>query len=115
MSVRVTDNTPRIKIDTVRGANLALRFALDDIDRLAKPNTPKDKGNLRNDLLKQVSGLRGKIEWRKRYAAVQERGEIRGRKIRNYTTAGTGPHFAENAVKTVTRNFEKYLRKAKLL
>lgn len=83
-------------------------MALDDMDRIAKPNTPHDKGNLSRDVLKTVGNGKGKIQWRKVYAQVQERGVIRGSKIRHYTTPGTGPHFAENAAKEVDRKGAGY-------
>lgn len=110
MSVHITDNTVRIKIDTTRGASLALRYMVDDIDRIANPRTPKKLGNLRKDLLKQVIGLHGRIEWRKRYAAIQEK-----KQFKNYTTPGTGPHFAENAVRKVAKDHLKYFRKARVI
>lgn len=113
MSVRVTDNTPALRIKTSRGINLALRFALDDIDREAFSKTPKDKGELRKNLRKSVSGHKGQIVWSSDYAKFQERGYSSG-PIRKYTTAGTGPHFAENAAKKVGKNFRSYLKKVGL-
>lgn len=110
MSVRVTDNTARIITDTSLGANLALRFMLDDIDRIANPKTPKKEGDLRSGITKTVLGLKGKIAWNKSYAAIQENNQFV-----NYTTPGTGPHFAENAVKKVLSDSESYFRKARLI
>lgn len=112
MSVRYIDNTPAIEIKTARGINLALRMMTDAIDQEAFRNTPKDKGELRKNLHKTVGAKNAKIRWNTKYAAVQEAGQVRGKRIRKYTTAGTGPHFAENAVMKVVKNGHSYFRKA---
>lgn len=112
MSVKIQDNTPKLKIDVQRGINLTLRYALDEVDKLAFPKTPKDRGELRKNIRKTVSASRGTIQWASNYAAFQERGYSSG-PIRRYTTPGTGAHFAENAVKAV--DIEAMARKAKLI
>lgn len=115
MSAKYTDNTARVLTDIKQAASLGLRFMLDDIDRTANPKTPKRDGPLRNDVLKKVLGLTGEIVWPKKYAAAQEVGTTRGFPIKNYTTPGTGAHFAENAVREVTKRADKHLRKARLI
>lgn len=110
MLVKITDNTPIIIANTTRSSNLALRFILDDIDRVANPVTPRKRGNLRGDILKTVLGLRGTIIWGKNYAIYQEENQFR-----NYTTPGTGPHYAENSVKQVADNVNKHFKKARLI
>lgn len=114
MSVRVIDNTAKILIDTNRGVNLALRYMLDGIDEHAFSKTPKDQGELRKNLRKTVSGKKGTIKWQSKYAQSQEKGFTSG-PVRNYTTVGTGPHFAENAVRHVVQRSDMYLRKARLI
>ena len=117
MSVRITDNSNRIKIDNARGISLAIRFALDDIDRRAFPKTPKKQGELRKNIKKSVTGNRGRIKWQSAYAQYQERGRRRDGThiVRNYTSGGTGKRFAETAVEQVDRNRLSYFRKAKVL
>lgn len=112
MSVNVTvvNNTARVRLDTTVNAGLFLRFALDEIDSIAFPKTPKKTGELRKDVFKQVLGLRGTIKWIKAYAIWQE-----VKQFANYTTPGTGPHYAENAVEKFLHNPEPALRKARLL
>lgn len=110
MSVKITDNTATIVTDNLRNANLALRFMVEDVERIARPVTPKKMGNLRKDILKTVIGLRGTIKWDKKYAIYQEK-----KQFKNYTTPGTGPHYAENSVKQVVDNAEKYFKKARLI
>jgi hypothetical protein len=114
MPVRVQDNSLRVITDMHRGVNLALRFMLDDIDRTASPKTPKKEGSLRGDVLKRVLGLAGEIVWLKGYAAAQEVGTTRGSPIRNYTTPGTGAHYAENAVIEVAKRADTHFRKARI-
>lgn len=109
MSVKFNSNIPNIISDTDRKSSLAIRYALDDIDKIAEPKTPKKKGNLRRDTLKQVLGKRGKIAWKKEYAIYQEK-----KQHGNYTTPGTGPHFAENAVRKVVANSREYFKRAGL-
>lgn len=116
MSVNTIDNTSRIQIDIQRKSNLALRFMLEGIDRTASPKTPKDTGILRNSPQKQVLGTTGTITWPQKYAQPQEAGVIHGSRVRNYTTPGTGPHFAENAVaKEAVDNAAMYFKKAGLI
>ena len=110
MSVKVIDNTAKITIDTSRKASLALRFIGDDVLRRANPITPKKRGNLRRDTLVQVLGLSAKIKWGKNYAIYQER-----RQYRNYTTPGTGAHFAEKSVQQAVNNASSQFKKAGLI
>lgn len=112
MSVKYIDYTIPLEIKNSRAVNLAIRYMLDGVDQEAFRNTPKKRGELRKDIYKQASANSGKIQWRERYAAVQEAGSIKGTRIRNYTTPGTGPKFAENAVKKVVSNSISYMRKA---
>lgn len=99
MSVKVVDNTPQVRLHTNQKASLFLREFMEEAHRIAKPITPKDKGDLKNQVLKKALGNKATMEWRKVYASVQERGTIKGSVIRHYTTAGTGPHYAEKGVR----------------
>lgn len=110
MSVKLKDNTAMIILQTQRNSSLALRFMLDDMHSLAEPNTPKDKGQLRKGVLKTVNGLRGTIKWVARYAIYQEL-----KKFENYTTSGTGPHFAENSAKEISKTAQGAMRRARLI
>lgn len=109
MAYRAKSNTAE-NIGIIKNrAGLAIRFMLDDIQRESEPFTPKRLGNLRADVVKSVQGTRGSIVWAKKYASRQEKVQHT-----NYTTAGTGPHFAENAVRKVVDNSKSYLKKAGL-
>lgn len=111
MSVKVKDNTALIALQTARNASLGLRYLTDEIQTLAEPNTPKNKGDLRRNVLKTVTGLSAKIKWAQKYASRQEG----GKGIRNYTTSGTGPHFAETAVNRATNSPQGAFKKARLI
>lgn len=98
--VRYTDNTMQVKGNVGQKTSTFLRLMLDKIHDIAKPKTPKKDGNLKNDVLKQVLGHHGTMVWNKDYAAVQERGSRRdgSYRIKNYSTPGTGPTYARDAV-----------------
>lgn len=94
MGVIITDYTARVKEITQQKASLFLRTMADEIINISTPKTPKKTGRLRMDILRQVLGLKGKVQWGKNYAIYQET-----KQFKNYTTPGTGPHFAEEGVK----------------
>lgn len=114
---KITDYTGAVLGTTQQRASIFLRMLCEDIVTTSRPNTPRDKGNLNQDVLKTVSGLKGRIEWRKVYAEYQERGKRRdgSRVVKNYTTPGTGPHFAENAVKLIAEKAGAVARRANLV
>lgn len=119
MSVKVTDNTPKVRLDMNTKVDLFLRFFMDSVDAIAEPRTPKKEGELRRGTLKTVGGgmmnRSGQMVWLKEYAAAQEVGTTRGHVIRNYTTPGTGPHFALNAVTKAILGQNVVLRKVGLM
>ncbi len=119
MSVKVTSNVPRIKLDVGTESSLFVRFMLDEVERYSDPVTPKKEGALRQGTLKTVSGnqhiRRGTISWIKEYAAAQEVGTTRGHQITKYTTPGTGKHYALRGVQRAVVNSSKVMRKAGLV
>lgn len=100
MSVKVIDKTDQIRNQTRQRASVFLRLTCENVVDIARPITPKDKGNLKNDVLKTVNGLHAEIEWRKVYASYQERGSRAdgSRVVRNYTTPGTSKGFAKKGI-----------------
>lgn len=107
MPVKVVDRTQQAFGEMKQQVSLGLRFMIDDIDRKSIPNTPKLTGDLRNRKLKQVLGLTARIGWITNYAVFQEL-----KQFTNYTTPGTGPHFAEKAVKEVVNAPQVYFDRA---
>lgn len=110
MTVKVTDNTPMIGARMQSNIPIALRYMLDDIQRTAEPVTPKDTGDLRMNVLKEVVGNQGKITWKQKYAIYQGR-----KQYRHYTTPGTGPYFDTKAINEVVPNFKNYLQKSRII
>lgn len=96
MSYTIEDNNKSIYQDTAQKASIFLRQIGEEIVRMSTPITPMKTGALRRDVLKEVLGLKGKVEWRKPYAAIQE-----VKQFKRYTTSGTGPHFAEKAAREI--------------
>lgn len=114
MSVKVTNNMPQVVNERNNKISLAFRLMLEAVHRYSLPGTPKQYGNLRADVVKEVKGLHGKITWSKNYAVFQEAGITHGTRMRNYTTPGTGPHFAIRAVQKVVGTSDSYFRQAGL-
>lgn len=113
MAVRVRNNTARLKAKIENNTAVMIRLMLRDIHSKAEPNTPMKTGNLRAQVSEQALGKTGYIEWHAEYATYQEDGS-QG-KPWHYTTPGTGPHFAENAVNEVVANLDEYARKSNLI
>lgn len=125
MSVKIDDRTPLVLSNMDRVKNLAVRFAADDVVRVSRKITPYSGaiksqggksltggGHLRNDIVIKVNGGKARIKWGKNYAAIQEEGVTWGKKIKNYTTPGTGPHFAEKSIKKIDKDRNDYLKRA---
>lgn len=119
MSVKITDNVPKLLFETNVKTDLFLRFLLDEVEKYSDPLTPKKEGPLRQSTLKTTAGSnqfirRGQIEWRKEYAAAQEAGTTRGFPIRNYTTPGTGKDYALRGVIKAVAASEMLMKKVGL-
>ncbi len=109
MSVNIKDNTGNVTKNILIKANVFLRTFADDVVKISTPKTPKDTGRLRSDVLRQVLGLKGKIVWQKNYAGIQE-----VKQFVNYTTPGTGPNYAKNAIKKAVKRTPVTAKKAGL-
>ena len=108
--VKITDNTGTVKSTIQQKSSIFLRLMAESIVKIAEPNTPKDTGRLRADVIKQTLGLKGKVVWSKEYAARQE-----STQYSNYTTGGTGPHYAENAVSQAVKTTDKIAKSSGLI
>lgn len=122
MAVKVEDNTQVVKDDINVAAALTIRLMLNDIHSLSTPVTPLRENALRTSVIEYMpSSTKGIITWEVPYAGVQEKGyrtnPSTGERIyfRNYTTPGTGPHYAEDSVKKVMANADKYMQQGGLI
>jgi hypothetical protein len=110
MSVSYTDNTVFIQAQQRQTAAIGLRLLMSEIARFSEPKTPRRYGSLRRNKTIQVLGLTAALRWNVKYAAKQE-----STKYRHYTTAGTGPHFAENAVRKGVGQARSIFRSARYI
>lgn len=108
--VKITDNTRNVFNELNQKASIFLRLMADEIIKISTPRTPKKTGRMRMDVNRQVLGLSGKVKWGKNYAKYQET-----KQFINYTTGGTGPHFAEYSVKDGAKNTRKIANSAGLI
>lgn len=116
MVATIKSNTARLKAKMSFDNQYRLRRIIEDVHMNANEKTPMKYGPLRAAVLKTVeSGNKGVIEWREPYAQIQEKGGhgdpddlINFRPFMNYTTPGTGPHFAENAVEKAVKEAYVY-------
>lgn len=113
MAVKVRNNTAKLKTKIENNTAVMIRLVLRDVHAQAEPNTPMRTGNLRAQVVEQALGKSGHIQWNAKYATYQEDGS-QGTPW-NYTTQGTGPHFAENAVNDVVGQLDRYARKSNLI
>lgn len=110
MSYRITDKTPFVEGSINQRGSIFLRLIAETVVAVSQRQTPKKTGRLRMDVIKQISGLSGKIVWGKNYAVYQEE-----KQFKNYTTPGTGPHYARNAITEVVKNTGVVARQAGLI
>ncbi len=109
MSVTVTDLSSQVISSTQQKASSFLRSMADEMVKESTPNTPRDTGQLRRNVLRQVLGLKGKVKWMMNYAVYQEE-----KQFRNYTTPGTGKDFAKNAAKTLPAKTQQVAKRVGL-
>lgn len=136
MAYKIKDNTLKILAQEQSNLPLALRFMANGVKSEAEPLTPKKSGMLRANVRINAGGKRASIRWGQKYAGAQEAGHMTVKRQRvvtpdggvsfftlrpgrytfkNYTTPGTGAHFAERAVKKVARRHKRYFKMARLV
>lgn len=105
MAYRYNSKVRYVQAKTELGMQMAIRLALEDIRRTAEPLTPRRTGELRSSaIIRQSEGV---VQWTADHAEILENKEFS-----NYTTPGTGAHFAERAVRQVEQRFDQHLRAA---
>ena len=90
MAGRVIDNTDLVEFMVRNRVATTNRLLLEEAHAISLHRTPMKTGALRTMV---VDGETGEIRWNAPYAIYQEE-----KQFQNYTTPGTGPHFAESAV-----------------
>lgn len=97
-------------------SKVVLSQALDEAGRdiliNARNRAPFKKGALRRESVLSVVGThKRRVSFWVEYARFQEMGGSGGRRVRNYTTSGTGAHFLEEAGKAAVTGFAATLAK----
>jgi hypothetical protein len=121
MGFKIENKSNELVDKTKQRSNIFMRTMLDRIINISTPRTPKREGYLSRGIIKRVQGTKGQIEWGTKYASVQEAGKRvdprSGKTVvfRNYTTPGTGPHFAEKSIKEAIKGTGIVARLAHLI
>lgn len=112
MSTRINNNLPSFAKNLNVNLDAAFREATRNILINAKIRAPFDKGGLRADTDgKKVGGNKWRVSFWKEYARFQEFGGDAMRKIRKYSTAGTGSKFLSRAGNDQAKNMRQTLLK----
>jgi hypothetical protein len=112
VTAKVDDRLPQYSKLLRKALNDGMNELARDVLIDARNNTPFKKGALRRE-----SGVRSPqfltkiIYYNVEYAHFQEMGGDKKRVIRKYTTAGTGSHFLENAIRKVQPRFSSTIIK----
>lgn len=116
MSVVYQSNSARTENNISNKLGLMCRLLVEDVYRNSLKTTPMKYGDLRKTVNRRIENNRGIIEWTAPYAAYQERGMRAdgSHVVRNYTTPGTGKHYAKDAVIETLEKIGDYARKAGL-
>lgn len=96
----------------------ALKEGARDILVKAKTKAPFEKGRLRADSeIKRNNALSWRISFWSEYARFQEFGGDAKRRVRNYTTPGTGKKFLKSSgdevAKVIKMKFKKHARRVR--
>ena len=113
MGVKVINNLNKFVGKNYLALDRAMERMAVDIERLAKQKVPVELGPLQSSGRKVKLGLlKHRVEFNKEYAAFQEFGGDKTRKVRKYTTPGTGAHFLRDAGVKVSERVIQYIRGA---
>lgn len=120
MTVHVQDRTLEFMTKFHFVIDNALEQMGDDILNLALAKVPIDTGTLYSSGKVESKGAHHYVvsfgddgSDAENYAGAQEAGTTRGFPMKNYTTAGTGAHYLENAGNKVAPRVKLYLEQAK--
>ena len=110
--VTVIDKMPQFKNHAELVFNDALREGARDILINAKTIAPLDKGGLRSDSdVSNPSHLKWRVSFWKEYARFQEFGGDATRKVRNYTTSGTGKAYLKTSGDNIRTKLDGIFKK----
>lgn len=113
--MKVVNNMPRFYRSNTEMMGGALSRMGRDIINISKIRVPFREGDLMKSAEDvKVSALHHKVLYNEEYAGYQERGKRKdgSRKVRNYSTPGTGKDFLKGAGKQVKQNVLNYFKQA---
>lgn len=101
------NNAPYIKAMMENRVFLFGQYLASETKKRALLITPTKYGNLHSQISIRSHGIATSITWMMPYAAYQERGMRADgtHVIKNYTTPGTGPHFAQQSVSEIKSRY----------
>lgn len=111
MSVVIRDRLPQFSAKAKVAINDAIQTAAADTLVDAKTKAPFEEGSLRShSYVKMVKLLHWRVTFYIRYARYQEAGGDGRRRVRNYTTSGTGAGFLRSAGNAQVRKLVPKIR-----
>lgn len=112
MAVKVINRLPRFKQTLYVVLDDALKEGARDIRLHAKEKAPYKMGHLRaNSDFTQIGRLKWRVSFWEVYARFQEFGGNNKRRVRKYTTSGTGKHYLKNAGDQMVLKLKSILKK----
>ena len=116
ISVQIIDKLPKFSKEVMNVFDDALAEGAKDTLVASRQIAPFDKGALRRESdVRQMKLLLWRISYWVEYARFQEMGGDAIRRVRNYTTSGTGAHFLQRAgderAKTLADMFSKHAKR----
>jgi hypothetical protein len=112
MAVIIHDRLPQFKGKLNLVLDDAFREGSRDILIKAKTKAPFLKGGLRKDTdVSKVEAFKWRVSFWSEYARYQEFGGDSKRRVRRYSTAGTGSHYLKNAGDEIASKFKMTVRK----
>lgn len=110
--VKIVNNLPKFKGNLFEVMSQALNEGARDTLINAKTKAPYRQGGLRSDSqIQKQNNLNYRVSFYKEYARFQEFGGDTTRRIRNYTTAGTGKGFLKSAGDAVSERIVSIYKK----
>lgn len=118
MPTVVKDKMPQFKRSLYGVLDDAFREAARDTLIRAKSRAPHDKGGLRSDTeVKRIKQHHWRVSFWKEYARFQEFGGDSKRRVRNYSTSGTGKKYLKTSgdeeAKKLTMTIKKHSVRAR--
>lgn len=116
--MKINDKLPDFRRSAYRVLDDALREGARDILIKAKTRAPHDKGGLRSDTeINRIGVLKQRVSFWKEYARFQEFGGDSKKRVRRYTTGGTGKRYLKSSGDEIANKinliFMKHGRRAK--